>query len=164
VIDLSAERRRRLTHRALPALAVLALVSGAAGMVVGASSSSAAERTAERFTKAWERQDYDAMYALLDDASRRAYTARAFQRAYRDTAATATVRRVEAGDPRGEHGDTVDVPIVLYTRVFGRVSGQLSLPVDGEQVTWGPLLAFPGLRRGEALTRRSDPARRGTLL
>lgn len=164
MIDLSAERRRRLTHRAVPALAALALVSAAAGMVVGASSSSAAERTARRFAEAWEGQDYRAMYALVDDASRRAYSARAFRRAYRDTGDTATVRRVEAGDPSGEHGGTVEVPIVLYTHVFGRVRGELSLPVDGEQVTWGPLLAFPGLRPGEALTRRSDPARRGTLL
>ena len=164
MIDLSAERRRRLTHRALPALTALAVVSGAAGMVVGAGTSSAAERTAQRFTQAWERQDYAAMYALLDDASRRVYTARQFRRAYRDAANTATVRRVKAADPRGEHGGTVTVPIALYTRVFGRISGELSLPVSGEQVTWGPLLAFPGLRRGEALSRRSDPARRGTLL
>ena len=73
MIDLSAERRRRLTHRALPALTALAVVSGAAGMVVGAGTSSAAERTAQRFTQAWERQDYAAMYALLDEASRRVY-------------------------------------------------------------------------------------------
>ena len=164
MIDLSAERRRRLSHRALPALVVLAVVSTAAGMVMGASASSTAERTARRFAEAWERQDYRAMYALLDDASRRSYPLRAFQLAYRDTGDTATVRRVEAGDPRGEHDGIVDVPIVLYTHVFGRVTGQLSLPVEGEHVTWGPLLAYPGLRRGEALTRRSVPARRGTLL
>jgi cell division protein FtsI/penicillin-binding protein 2 len=164
VIDLSAERRRRLTHRALPALAALALVSAGAGMVVGAGASSPAERTARRFAEAWERQDYRAMYALLDTASRRAYSSREFRRAYRDAGDTATLRRLDAGDPRGEHGGAVQVPIVLHTRVFGRVSGELSLPVDGDQVTWGPLLAFPGLRRGEALTRRSRPARRGTLL
>jgi peptidoglycan glycosyltransferase len=164
VIALSAERRRRLTHRAVPALGALALISGAAGMVVGAGTSSAAERTAQSFTQAWERQDYRAMYALLDDASRRAYSASEFRRAYRDTAATATVRRVDAGEPGGEHGDTVTVPIVLHTRVFGRVRDELNLPVNGERVTWGPLLAFPGLRPGERLSRRSVPARRATLL
>jgi cell division protein FtsI/penicillin-binding protein 2 len=58
----------------------------------------------------------------------------------------------------------VTVPIVLHTRVFGRVAGQLRVPVRGEQVTWGPLLAFPGLRPGEGLSRRSEPPRRGTLL
>jgi len=164
VTDLSAERRRRLTHRAIPALAGLALVAAAAGMMVGAGVSSAAQRTARSFTEAWARQDYRAMYRLLDDASRRAYSAREFRGAYRDAAATATVRRVAAGDPGGEHDGTVAVPIVLHTRVFGRLSGDLRLPVTGERVTWGPLLAFPGLRSGEGLIRRSEPARRATLL
>jgi cell division protein FtsI/penicillin-binding protein 2 len=163
-MDLSAERRRRLTHRAVPALAGLALVAAGAGMAVGAGASSAAERTARSFTEAWARQDYRAMYGLLDDASRRAYSAREFRRAYRDAAATATVRRVAPGDPGGEHDGTVAVPIVLHTRVFGRMSSELRLPVSEERVTWGPLLAFPGLRRGEALIRRSRPARRATLL
>lgn len=160
----SAERRRRLTHRALPALGALALIAAGAGMMVGASTSSVSERTAQRFAEAWERQDYAAMYALLDGPSKRAYSAREFRRAYRDAGDTATVRRVEAGEPGGEQGGRVAVPIVLHTRVFGRVSGELSLPVDGERVTWGPLLAFPGLRRGEGLSRRSEPPVRGTLL
>jgi penicillin-binding protein A len=164
VIDISPQRRRRLTHRALPALGALALIAGGAGMVVGAGASSVSEQTARQFSEAWERQDYDAMYALLDDASKRAYSAREFRRAYRDAADTATTARVEAGDPEGEPGDTVTVPIVLHTRVFGRVAGKLKLPVTGEQVTWGPLLAFPGLTRGEGLSRRSEPPRRGTLL
>jgi cell division protein FtsI/penicillin-binding protein 2 len=164
VIPLSPERRRRLTHRALPALAGLALVSGGAGMVVGAGTESTAERTAARFTEAWARQDFRAMYALLDGASRRAHSLREFRQAYRDAAATGTIIRVEAGEPGGEDGRRVAVPIALHTRVFGRVSAPLRLPVHDEQVTWGPLLAFPGLRRGEALTRRSEPPRRGTLL
>ena len=164
MIDLSAERRRRLTHRAVPALAALAVVSGAAGMVVGAGTSSAAEQTARRFGEAWERQDYGSMYALLDGASRRAYSAREFRRAYLDAAATATVRRVDTGEPDGERGGSVSVPVALHTRVFGRVSGDLKLPVEGERVVWGPLLAFPGLQRGESLSRRSEPPRRATLL
>jgi cell division protein FtsI/penicillin-binding protein 2 len=104
------------------------------------------------------------MYELLDDASQREYSGREFRRAYREAAATATVRRVAAGDPDGERDGRVAVPIVLHTRVFGRVSGDLHLPVSEEQVTWGPLLAFPGLRPGEGLARVSRPARRGTLL
>jgi cell division protein FtsI/penicillin-binding protein 2 len=164
VTDLSAERRRRLTHRTVPALTVLALLSAGVGMMVGGGASSASERTARSFTEAWERQDYGAMYALLDDESRRAYSRGEFRRAYRDTAATSTAERIEAGDPEGGSGGTVVVPVDVHTRVFGGVRGRLSLPVADEQVTWGPLLAFPGLRPGEALTRRSRPARRATLL
>jgi cell division protein FtsI/penicillin-binding protein 2 len=164
VIDLSAERRRRLTHRALPALAALALLSAGAGLVVGAGATSVEQRTAGEFTRAWERQDYRAMYAKLDRASRRTYSLAQFRAAYRDAAATATVERVHAGDAGGKDGDTVSVPIELHTRVFGRMNAELQLPVDGERVTWGPLLAFPGLRRGEALSRQSRPPRRATLL
>jgi hypothetical protein len=164
VIDLSSERRRRLTHRALPALAALAVASASAGAMVGASASSVAQRTARQFTEAWERQAYRDMYGLLDAGSRRAYSLREFRRAYRDSGATATVERVDAGDPGGEHDGAVAVPIALHTRVFGRLSANLQLPVDGERVIWGPPLAFPALRPGEALTRRSEPARRATLL
>jgi penicillin-binding protein A len=163
VIVLSAERRRRLTHRALPALAGLALLSAGAGMVVGGQASSATERTARDFAEAWARQDFRAMYALLDDASRRAHALREFKRAYREAAATATLASLAPGDARAD-GDDVAVPIDLRTRVFGALHAELRLPVSGERVTWGPLLAFPGLRRGERLTRRSDPPRRGTLL
>ncbi len=162
--ELSAERRRRLTHRAVPALSVLALLSVGVGMMVGAGASSASERTARSFSEAWERQDYGAMYALLDDASRRSYSRGEFRRAYRQAAATATAERFETGDPKGAGGGRVVVPVDAHTRVFGRVRGKLSLPVADEQVTWGPLLAFPGLRPGEALSRRSRPARRATLL
>jgi penicillin-binding protein A len=164
VIDLSTERRRRLTHRALPALGALALLSTGAGLVVGAGATSVEQRTAGDFTRAWERQDYRAMYGKLDDASRRTYSFAQFRAAYRDAAATATVERVQANEAGGKNGGTVSVPIDLHTRVFGRVSAELALPVDAERVTWGPLLAFPGLRRGEALSRRSRPPRRATLL
>jgi penicillin-binding protein A len=164
VIDLSAERRRRLTHRALPALAALAALSATAGAMVGAGSASGEERTAQEFTEAWERGDFEEMYALLDDASRQVHSLREFRLAYGDAAATATLRGVAVGEPEGADGGEVAVPVEVRTRVFGRLRLELRLPVSGESVTWGPLLAFPGLRRGEGLSRRSEPPVRGTLL
>jgi penicillin-binding protein A len=164
VIGLSAERRRRLTHRALPALGGLAMLAAGAGVVVGAQTQSGSERTAGEFAEAWERRDYDAMYELLDDPSRRAHTRREFQAAYRRDAATATAIGIEAGAPKGERDGSVLVPVAVRTRVFGTVRADLRLPVHDEQVTWGPLLAFPGLRRGEALARHSQPPERAALL
>jgi transpeptidase family protein/penicillin-binding protein len=164
VSEYSAEQRRRLTHRALPAVGALALVAVTAGLIVGARTPSGNERVAADFTEAWEREDYRAMHALLDDASRRAHPYREFRRAYRDAAATATTTAVEASDPDGARDNSVVIPVVTRTRVFGPVRGNLVLPVNGEHVTWGPLLAFPGLRRGEGLSRVSEPPRRGTLL
>ena len=164
MIGLSAERRRRLTHRALPALGGLALVAGGAGMVVGSQAQSGSQRTAGEFAEAWERGDYDGMYDMLDDASREVHTHREFQAAYRRAAATATATGVRAGDPEGERDGSVALPVEVRTRVFGTLRAKLRLPVHEEKVTWGPLLAFPGLRRGEALVRASEPPERATLL
>ena len=164
MIGLSAERRRRLTHRALPALGGLALVAGGAGMVVGTQAQSGSQRTAAEFTEAWERGDYRAMYDLLDDASRETHSRKEFRAAYRTAAATATATGVEVGEPGGERNGSVAVPVEVRTRVFGAVHANLRLPVKDEQVIWGPLLAFPGLRRGEALARESEPPERATLL
>jgi penicillin-binding protein A len=160
----SAERRRRLTHRAAPALGVLAVAALGAGLALGAATPSRAERTAGDFAEAWERGDYRAMHGLLDDASRRAHSLPELRRAYRQAAATATATAVSAEDPAGERKGAVVVPVEVRTRAFGPVRAELLLPVSGERVTWGPLLAFPGLRRGEVLSRRSEPPVRGTLL
>jgi penicillin-binding protein A len=160
----SAERRRRLTHRGLPALGALALVSLGAGLAFGAATPSREERTAAAFADSWERGDFRAMYALLDEASKRAHPLPEFRRAYRDAAATATATAIRTEGPAGERDGTVVVPVEVGTRVFGPVRAELTLPVRGEHVTWGPLLAFPGLRPGESLSRRNDPPRRGTLL
>jgi penicillin-binding protein A len=164
MIGLSAERRRRLTHRAVPALGGLALLSAGAGMMVGSQVPSGSERTAGRFAEAWERGDYEAMYGMLDDASREVHSRRQFREAYRRAAATATATGIEAGDPAGERDGSVAVPIAVRTRVFGTLRAKLRLPVHDDQVTWGPLLAFPGLRRGEALARESEPPERAALL
>jgi penicillin-binding protein A len=164
VIALSAERRRRLTRRALPTLAGLALLATGAGLVVGSRVPSGPERTASDFAEAWERGDYGDMYALLDDASRRAHTRRQFRAAYRDAAATATATGIDAGDPEGERDGSVAIPVEVSTRAFGTVRAELNLPVHDEQVTWGPLLAFPGLRPGEGLARESELPERARLL
>jgi hypothetical protein len=164
VTDRSPERRRRLTHRALPVLGVLAALALGAGLTFGAAASSVAERTAGDFAEAWERGDYRAMHALLDDASRRSYSLREFRLAYRDAAATATATGISVDDPTGERNGAVVLPVEVSTRVFGVVRADLVLPVSAERVTWGPLLAFPGLHRGEGLSRRSAPPVRGTLL
>jgi peptidoglycan glycosyltransferase len=164
MIQLSAERRRRLTRRALPALGALAGLAAAAGLVVGAGTHSAAEASASGFAEAWERRDFRAMYTLLDDASRRKHTLREFRSAFEAAAATATAVEVRAGDPDGTRNGSVLVPMQVRTRVFGTLHADLLLPVHDERVIWGPLLAFPGLRRGEALSRRSDPPERAPLL
>jgi penicillin-binding protein A len=163
VKSIPAERRRRLTHRALPTLGGLAAVSLVAGAIVGAKVHSGAERAASDFAAAWERGDLRAMHALLSARAQERYPLPRFRRAYERAAATATLTSVDAGDDEGFEDGTVTIPVVVGTRVFGRLRGDLRIPVSGERVEWEPHLVFPELRPGERLRRSSLPPRRATL-
>ena len=162
--QLTSERRRRLTHRALPAVGGLAVVALAAGALVGSRVVSAGEATAEAFTAAWVRGDERAMYRLVDARTRSSWPFERFERAYARAAGTATLAALAAEDPAGTRGGSVVVPMTLRTRVFGRLRGDLLVPVEEERVVWKPRLVFPELREGERLVRRSRPAERATLL
>jgi len=157
------ERRRRITHRALPTLGGLAAVSLVAGALVGASADSAAERAATDFAAAWERGDVRAMYRLLTQGSQARYPLARFRRAYDRAAATATLTSIDPGEPEGVHDGQVTVPVVLATRVFGSLRGDLDIPIADGRVEWQPRLVFPTLRSGERLTRSSLPPRRATI-
>ena len=165
--NLGAERRRRLLRRALPALAgVVVLVIAAAwlfGALVRAVTDSPEERTAKRFAAAWQRADFPAMHAQLTPEARAATPPEALAEAYRAAAATATATRVEPGAVEEEDG-AVRLPVTVATRIFGPVRGTVVLPMEQGLVAWAPHLAFPELRPGEALNRRTSVPRRGRIL
>ena len=162
--DQLAERRRRLLYRALPALAVVAVGSLAGGVLVASMAGSGAERAARDFTRAWQRADYDAMHALMTEKAQASYGLRDFEREYVRALTTASAARLRAADPAGEDDGEVRVPIAVDTRAFGVVRAELRVPVEEERVEWAPHLVFPGLRRGERLTRRTEPPRRAAIL
>ena len=161
--SIPSERRRRLTHRAFPALAGLAAVSLTAGAIVGSSTRSQAERVAGDFADAWARGDMRGMHDLLSDEAGARFPVARLRRAYRRAAATATMTDLEAGDPETLDEGDVTVPVVIQTRVFGSLRGDLRISVSGEHVDWSPRLVFPELRDGERLRRVSVPAMRATL-
>jgi cell division protein FtsI/penicillin-binding protein 2 len=138
-------------------------VSLVAGAFVGATTDSASERRATDFVEAWERGDLRAMHRLLSAPSRERYPLRRFRRAYERAAATATLTRIDPGDPAAVEDGEVTVPVVLDTRVFGDLRGDLRIPVSDERIEWKPRLVFPELRRGERLRRTSVPPTRATL-
>jgi cell division protein FtsI/penicillin-binding protein 2 len=138
-------------------------VSVLAGAFVGASAGSAAERAAADFAGAWQRGDLAAMHRLLTARARERYPLSRFRRAYRGAAATATLTSIDPGDPDRLEDDQVTIPVVLDTRVFGGLRGDLRIPVSNERVEWEPRLVFPELRRGERLRRISVPPPRATL-
>ena len=162
--DISAERRRRMRTRLIPVVGGAAVLALVAGLVMGGLRQSADERTADEFTAAWLRHDYDAMHGMLTPDAQARYPREDFERAYHDAAATATGFELSVGDPEGERDGAVVVPVQMRTRMFGAIEDDILLPVEGKRVAWSPNLVFPGLSPGEALSRKAEPARRGRLL
>jgi hypothetical protein len=165
---LTDERNERL-RRALPVLA-LAAVAFAIGAIVGAQHSSSPQETlAAGFVGAWAHGDYATMYGDLDVRSRSATSPSEFASAYQHAlvAATATHVRV-AGHARRGAGGIVMVPVVLQTRLFGRLALSFALNVveqgEGARVAWTQAMSFPGLRGDERLARRTFMPRRARLL
>jgi cell division protein FtsI/penicillin-binding protein 2 len=158
-IGSAAERRRRLLTRVLP-LAAVALVAFAVGLVVGTGPG---VESAERFLAAWERGDYEAMYEELSPKAQADYSPAAFERAYESAAETATATEIDASEPSEEDG-AASSGVQVSTHVFGTLTGTLELPLDDEAIAWTPELAFPGLARGERLTRRTRAPERAAIL
>src|SRR4051812_33809337 len=163
-MDPPAERRRRLTHRALPAVGGLGLVSLVAGIMVGAGAQSAGERAAHAYAHAWERGDYAAMYRQLSSSARSRISEGGLASAYRAAAATGTATSIEVGSLGGESGGAVRVPVAVRTRLFGTVRGDVQLPVSDDGVGLSSNMVFPGIPPGGSLTRRSLPPKRARLL
>ncbi len=160
------ERRRRLFTRTLP-LAIIATVSFVMGASAGAPGSPEKE-AAERYTRAWARDEFAAMYGELNPASQRAITVSDFTTAYREAAMTATLRSLEPHTPREttSAGGATAVPVAIEadTVAFGRIDSDIDLPFDEGGIDWDPSLVFPGLRRGEHLENQVELAPRAPIL
>jgi peptidoglycan glycosyltransferase len=160
---MTLERRRRLTHRALPAAAVVAVVALVVGLVAGGAGDSKVERLARDFSAAWQKADYTSMYRMLSADARAAITRGQLASAYDSAAATATTRRLEIGEPETD-GDVARLPVTAETRVWGPVSGPVELSVVDGTVDWKPHMVFPGLTPGAPLDRRTSAPERANLL
>jgi penicillin-binding protein A len=161
-----AERRRRLLTRSLP-LALVAVVAFVIGVVSGAPGSPEKD-AANRFAEAWEAENFKAMYAELNEASRAQVDRKEFEAAYRDAEQVSTARTLEAGsagDPQQtDGGTTVPVEITVGTVAFGSLEETLELPFADGGVEWDESLAFPGLEQGEELAADVELAERAPIL
>ena len=147
----------------LGAGALLAVLAFAGGTVAGALHVSSTQQAIERFAKAWARGDYPAMYSELSTAERGRVRRTAFSHAYQKALDTATAVSVVTGSPK-HRGDAYDIPVRVHTRIWGDVVGKVRVPITDAGVDWSHDLVFPGLRRGEKLTRETRLPPRGTLL
>ena len=158
-------RRRDWFQRRWPILvpaAILAVVLAVVGWALLTDSD--AEEAADRFGEAWAAEDYDAMYGMLDPASREELDEEEFADAYLEAAGTATVTELEIDGASEEDGGAV-LPVSAATEVFGTIAGDVRLPLsDAGEVEWAPHLVFPGLAEGEELSRKTTAPERAPLL
>lgn len=156
-------RRERFSRRGLPLLAGLAGAALCAGIIAGSLRPSEDERAAAAFAAAWEREDYRVMHRLLTPAAARRVSVSRLARRYRQAMVTATAGGVATGVPDSD-GHAVRLPVAVGTRVFGKVLGEVALPMTDGRVEWRAHLTFPGVPPGERLSRRTEAPRRAALL
>ena len=168
---LATEDHSRRLRRARPVIA-LACVAFAIGAIVGANHSLLlGARARPELRPAWAEGDYAAMYSDIDASSQQATSLSALRRhlprgpghGHRDEPARRRqrARRARAG--------VVVVPVRVHTRLFGTLElpFRLRIVTDSGKAPASPgrrSLAFPGLRPGERLSRRTTLPRRATLL
>jgi transpeptidase family protein len=153
------------------AAGIALVISNASGTTTPPASTRHIDPTAPvgPFVADWHAHDYPGMYALISPKARARVSLARFTAFYRRTAAVATMRGLRpVGTPQRE-GDAVAVTMSVATRLFGRVSAQLTLPLvrtaQGPRVAWTRALTFPGLGAGERLSVRIVvPTTRGRIL
>jgi peptidoglycan glycosyltransferase len=155
-------------RRAAPVVA-LAAIAFLVGAIVGSGNhGSAQQKLAEQFAKAWTRGDYATMYEDVDSTAQQRIPASRFAAAYREAARTATESSLRVTGPaRRDQGELV-VPMRVGTRLWGTLQEELRMKLastpGGPRVIWSHALVFPGLRRGESLSRNMTLPPRAALL
>ncbi len=161
--------RQQPNRRARLALGTLIVVF-VLGAIVGADShGSEQQQIAERFAAEWSHGEWSRMYGQLDSAARSAISETRFASAYREALATATAGSLAVtGAPRVGQNGVYEVPMRVRTRIFGtlRLPALLRMREENgmQRIAWSPSMSFPGVRRGERLTRNTELPPRAKLL
>jgi peptidoglycan glycosyltransferase len=164
---MSQRRRGRWLRRGLPLL-ILVVIALVIGLVVLTSSGPDVRAAARQYVRAWVRGDYARMYSMLDRASKERVTQTQFLSDYRAAAQTATVRSLSIGHIGSPSAGVVPVLMRVGTAAFGTLRQTLLVPYDAvgptPRVRFADTLLFPGLRRGERLSRAVSLGSRGAIL
>ena len=116
----------------------------------------------------WQHRDYAAMWTVLTPRSQRQIGRAEFTAELDDASQTATVWSLHPVKLLSIGGQLARVSFVVHTRVFGWLREVLEMPLSGSgggtRVVFNTSLLFPGLRRGQLLSRRTEIGSRGTLL
>ncbi len=155
------ERRQRLKTRALPLLAI-AFVSFVAGAINGCPGNPNRD-AAERYLKAWQEGDYEAMHSELSTLSREAIPVERFTERYSEAEAVATLKGIDPGEPGGDES-LVEIPVSTSTLAFGTIEQPMKFTFGEDGIAWQSGLLFPGLEEGEQLDRETRLPRRASIL
>jgi hypothetical protein len=143
---------------------VAALGYGAYALISSRLHTDNRHKAVEQFTAAWQKGDYEAMYRLVDAASRRANPKISFLAEYRRANRAAGAEKITVG-PLGPllSGGKVKAPVTVRTKDFGTLKGTMTFvahqgPDEVAKLAWGPELVLPGVRKGEEVHRRSGKA------
>ena len=153
-------RRKRSRPERFAPLAAAALIAFGVGGYVGAKHEPAAAGVARQWAAAWERGDYAEMHGLLSDSARKRTSLKRFVRTYRQAERDDHAAASSASPSRSR---ARTAPTTCRSRCRRGSSaawrGTVRLPMvdkeDGKAVDWRAELVFPGLRRGEKLTRET---------
>ena len=165
-----ARTRRRRRPPVVPIILLLVALAGAAGagwvLLARQAASDRRAQAVARFTSAWERGDYPAMWRAITPERRRDWPLAEFAASYRIAAEQATVKAVEVRTGAEPAGGRAPVRVRVRTRDFGELRGTVPLRVverEGEAyLDWSPSWRLPGLREAENVRRRvlARPERR----
>ncbi|HWD68753.1 MAG TPA: penicillin-binding transpeptidase domain-containing protein [Solirubrobacteraceae bacterium] len=108
------------------------------------------------------------MWARLTPRARHRISEAEFAADLSDAEQTATVSTLRPTNFLAVSGKTAEVGFTIVTHIFGRLHEDLSVPLVGSggstQIGFNTSLLFPGLERGELLSRTTLIGQRGTLL
>ena len=139
------------------------------GLIVAGGPGRAERKLVRDYVTAWAHGTTSRRCTRCSTSSREAgISEAAFVAAYRNAATLATLERITPGHIAPRSGDTIAVRVRVQTRVFGHLSEILQVPLSGSgggaHVQYSSSLLFPGLRRGETLSRRTALAPRADIL
>ena len=137
------------------------MLAGAAGagwvLLTRQAAADRRQEAVDRFTTAWQRGDYPAMWRTISPERRRDWPLAQFAASYRIAAQQATVKSVDVRPGAAPVEGRAPVRVRVRTRDFGELRGTIPLRVverDGEAyMDWSPAWRLPGLREAENVRR-----------
>ncbi|MEJ5313741.1 MULTISPECIES: penicillin-binding transpeptidase domain-containing protein [Anaerolinea] len=124
----------------------------------------------EAFLKAWQSEDYEAMYALLAPATQDAVPQENFIKRYKDVAVNLTLQKLDyeiLSTLTNVSSAQAAYRVTFHTAVLGNLTREMSMNLelrsDGWRVLWEDGMIMPELRGGNLLALEYRSPSRGSI-